>query len=592
MQVPAQPVPRRRSLRRVSLIAGLAVSLLAVAPVGHAAVAPSDTAGAVVSAPAADRTSPIEARRVDGVDVKIDWFPCGPADCATVRLPLDYDEPAGATIAVSMTRVKATNPAQRIGTLFWNPGGPGASAAQSTPFFAEALGHTVTARFDVIGIDPRGVGASAQLRCFPSAAAQLTFYAQASRRNFPFTSEQERQAIADARDYGASCSTHGQPLVGAVSTAQTARDMEVIRQAVGDKALNYLGFSYGTYLGQVYANLFPDRVRTLVIDGVLDPLAWAGTPQTESIPVTERLGSGAAGWRAFQELDKRCAALGPRKCGKPGEMQANFALVAERLKVKPVTFEDGARLTYDRFVALTQQFLLSAPGETGSLASYLQYFAGATDPAIAADAPARTQALQRLRALAVDAGFPYDNSLDGYQGVLCDDTRNAVKTSELPAVSAASAKRAPHYGPLWLWAAAPCASDAWTAQDDDAYRGPFTRRTSAPVLVIGNYWDPSTPYEGAKAAARLLPNSRLLSGDIWGHTAYGKSSCTNRAVNWYLITQQLPAVGTVCTSKDPFWFLDHTIRVGTARQAESAAVDPGDDPYADGRLPPVAQLLP
>ena len=131
--------------------------------------------------------------------------------------------------------------------------------------------------------------------------------------------------------------------------------------------------------------------------------------------------------------------------------------------------------------------------------------------------------------------------------MLCTDGRNPATAEEWVPASAAADAAAPGFGPLWTWASAPCASSTWTVRDEDAYTGPFTRRTAAPVLVVGNYWDPATNYEGAVAAAGLLPRSSLLSSDSWGHTAYGTSACVTDAVDAYLLTGQTPAAGTVCT---------------------------------------------
>ncbi len=586
MRLPYTSRLGRRPVTRGSVVATMAVSLLTFAPALQATASPAPTA-----ATATDRTSEVEARRVDRINVRIGWYPCNGVECATVQLPLDYDEPNGPTIPISMVRVKATNPSRRIGTLFWNPGGPSGPAAAFTPGFAQALGTTVRAQFDVIGIDPRGVGASARVKCFPSVKAQQTFLSTSLTQPFPFTDREEKQAASEARTYGAACSSTGQPLVSSMSTAETARDMDVIRRAVGDKTLTYLGFSYGTYLGQVYANLFPDRVRAIVLDGVLDPLAWTGTGADLADPVTDRLRSGDSGWHAVERLDKTCAALGEKACGKPGELVANFQKAADLLKASPVTLDPGLPpLTYAEFVSFAQS-ILAGGFDQGYLKLVVDEVLRSAKSAAAGSATPALQSsiVQRVRELRAKYGFFYGNDQDAYTGVLCTDSRTTARTDQFPAIADAADRRAPHFSRLWLWAGATCSADAWTAHDEDAYRGPFTRRTAAPVLVVGNYYDPSTPYAGAQAAARLLPNSRLLSGNIWGHTAYGKSACTNHAVNRYLIEQELPAVGTVCHGAGPFDFLAGGLTPINARISATAS---SPDPDADGGLPPVVALRP
>ena len=150
-------------------------------------------------------------------------------------------------------------------------------------------------------------------------------------------------------------------------------------------------------------------------------------------------------------------------------------------------------------------------------------------------------------------GFPYDNSLDAFQTISCTDSLDSPNLAGYPALAAAAERRAPYFGALWVWNMASCASPSWTVNDEDAYRGPFNRRTAKTVLIVGNYWDPATNYAGAVAASKLMPNSRLLSSDSWGHTAYGTSDCVTNAVDNYLIKGTLPKRGKVCTgSLQPF----------------------------------------
>ena len=144
-------------------------------------------------------------------------------------------------------------------------------------------------------------------------------------------------------------------------------------------------------------------------------------------------------------------------------------------------------------------------------------------------------------------GFPYDNSLDTFASVTCTDSQETTTSSQFPAYAAQADERAPYFGRAWLWATSVCAGNAFTGDDEDAYTGPFTTRTKAPVLYVGNYYDPATNYADAVSAAKRLPNSRLLSSDSCGHTAYGTSACTTDAVDAYLISATLPPAGKVCT---------------------------------------------
>ena len=194
---------------------------------------------------------------------------------------------------------------------------------------------------------------------------------------------------------------------------------------------------------------------------------------------------------------------------------------------------------------------------SGDIAFNLNDLLTATDPS--ASAASKLAATQRFVARLKAAeerrdnsfrrsnfNFPYNNSLDAFLSVTCTDSVNAKNLSKFGAIGAKADARAKYFGRSWLWSTAACSSSRWTAKDEDSWRGPFNRRTRAPVLVVGNYWDPATRYEGAETAARLLPNSRLLTSDSWGHTAYGTSDCVTSAVERYLVSVTLPAAGTTC----------------------------------------------
>ncbi len=333
--MPAFTTPR---LLVTVLAIGVLIPGAAVVPAQAAAKAPA----VVAKRPPSDRTSALEARRVDRVPTpKLGWYPCyGNAECATARLPLDYDRPHGATTVVAVLRVKAKDQKHRIGSLFVNPGGPGGSGtglAQAAPYF---LSPDVLARFDVVGIDPRGTNFSDEVACFAGNAQQGKVLSGLNVA-FPFTKAEEQAAVSSSKGLGKACSTTGKPLSAAMSTAEVARDMDVIRRGVGDKRLSYLGFSYGSYLGQVYANLFPDRVRAVAIDGVLDPVAWAGTKATASQPQGDRIRSADGATKALHQILVLCDKAGGQKCRfSPGNPVVNYDVVAGRLKAKPLVFTD------------------------------------------------------------------------------------------------------------------------------------------------------------------------------------------------------------------------------------------------------------
>ncbi len=599
-----------------ALAAAAIISTLAVAPAAGAS--PVRAGGTSVTA-VATLTPVEEARKVDRVKTpRPDWFTCEPfapgAECATVALPLDYDNPTGATTDVAVLRLTARDPARRIGTLFLNPGGPGASGVQFAAFARLFLSPAVLDRFDIIGFDPRGTNYSAGVRCWKNLGEQFDGIEPILTLPFPYERPELRAYARASEDFGRACSTRGKTLAGSMSTAEVARDMDVLRRMAGDRKLTYLGFSYGSYLGTVYSSMFPDRVRAVAIDGVIDPVAWAGTTSTASVPQTQRLRSGEGAAKALREILVRCAAKGPDYCrvASLGDPAAVYADIVAQLKAAPIVIADPdtgevfLELGYPVLTSLLLGDLYSPDAATfvdmdlAAVATMLEEeFPAGTKAAVRQakrQAAARTLLVDRVTArqeaaraattekqrLGRAAGwaFPYDNSPEAFQSVLCTDGRNPARARDWATYAAAGDRSAPDFGRLWTWASAPCASSTWTVRDEDAYRGPFTRATSSPVLVVGSLWDPATNYRGAVTTSLLLPNSRLLRSDNWGHTAYGTSACATNAVDRYLLTQRVPAVGARCVGDvQPF--------------TDPLEGEPGVRARATGRtLPPVVPPLP
>lgn len=493
--------------------------------------------------------------QVDAVRVTaLTWRTCeGGFECARIRLPLDYDRPNGPTVSVALLRARARDPQRRIGSLFLNPGGPGGSAKDIVIRSTEFLSPEILDRFDLIGMDPRGTNDSLRVRCFPSEAkAQAA--TEAMSRGFPYTPEQDAAYLSSATALANACNRFGQPLSGSMSTAEVARDMDVVRRALGEDKLNYLGWSYGSYLGQVYANLFPDRVRVLAIDGVIDPQAWVGTPDTAGLPQAMRLGSAHGSHRALLEVLDRCAQAGADRCPLGPDPVAAFTALTEQLKAQPIqaVTEDGTtfELTYPALIESLQLMLYHAELVEGvpEVIAMVQVLA---DPE--AEVWQRRQAgtgytrsLHRTEQTDRAGGYRqrYENGYDLTSAVMCSDSLNPGLGADWTALARQADAEAPWFGRSWMWDSAPCA--AWTAMDEDGYRGPFNRVTSATILVVGNRYDPATSYESAVRADQVLANSVLLSSESWGHTAYGSSQCVDSAVDRYLIEAVAPAPGTQC----------------------------------------------
>jgi pimeloyl-ACP methyl ester carboxylesterase len=468
--------------------------------------------------------------------------------CGSVKVPLDYDEPNGRHLSIAMTRLLATDPSERIGSLFINPGGPGGSGVDVVLAIAqlEQLGLNVfdpevRARFDIVGFDPRGIVRSKPLRCFDDPS-QWIF------APFPVTAEEEAASESADRYLADACEADGGRIQDHMSTANVARDLDVLRQAVGDRGLNYVGYSYGSFLGTMYANLFPQNVRAVVVDGVLDPVAWTtGAPGQQNLPFSTRLRSDAGAQATLLEFFRLCGAGGPN-CAFAPNSEGRFAALADRLRSGPIDVVDPETgdifpFTYQDLIGNTLNAMYDAASwpDLAGLLAFLE----------AEASPAKIGA--RLKALKTKLGgtWPlgrniprYYNDVEGFPGVACSDSDNPDSYSAWSEAGAAADEQFGYFGRAWTWASSICA--VWTGFDEDRYMGPFDAETANPVLIVGTRFDPATRYEGAVTLSHLLPNSSLLTVDGWGHTSLFVSSCSNAAVARYLVDGVTPAPGTVC----------------------------------------------
>jgi pimeloyl-ACP methyl ester carboxylesterase len=487
----------------------------------------------------------------------LDWGPCPAADpleaellreyqCATAEVPLSYREPHGQSVKLALGRLPAADPAQRLGTLFWNPGGPGGSGRIPPPFSDE-----LRRRFDLVGFDPRGVADSTPLRCFATNEEAVRLFGWP----FPITLAQERRVIELTAAGNRRCAANGGPLLEHMSTANVARDLDLLRQAVGDPQLTYLGFSYGTHLGEVYANLFPDHVRALTLDAVLDPFEWTTgrAPQDAAVPVTYRLGSHVGAYAALQAFlracrdDERCAF---REEGD--DLLAKYDRLLERVRRRPVEAvgpnNEPFTITYQDVVGGTLGALYD-PIAAPELAAALQDLYVRTEQR-------RQRAGRRMRSRLmrrpVRPGFALqpvdDEPYFGFEwppAVICTDSDNPSNPWLWPRYARQADREGPYFGALWVYGSLQCAT--WPARDADRYAGPWDRPTAHPILLIGNsQGDPATPYEDAVSTSRELASARLLTLDSYGHSAFLQSGCIVRAIERYLVDLQLPPEGTVC----------------------------------------------
>jgi pimeloyl-ACP methyl ester carboxylesterase len=513
------------------------------------------------------------------------WRPCGtghePLLCATADVPTDYDHPSGPKTRLALTKLPASGPPERrLGTLFTNPGGPGGSGVDFVQQDAALIyAPQVLARYDVLGFDPRGVARSDPATCFRTQQQELTSpLLPLLQTVYPLPGPQETRYTLDMLRLAVRCQTTSPRRLSSASTANVARDMDLLRQAVGDKRLTYAGYSYGTYLGATYAQLFPARVKRFVLDAPADPIAYSGTGSGDAAPTTPlgiRLRQGIGGSETFSEFARLCRDSGPQHCSlaAAGDPAIIVPATFDRLAREPVeiTLSDGTPyvITQQAAVAFTYSTLFS-PAAWPELADFLAALAAPTPSPIRVGA---TIAATRSPLGARPRGEDYP-SIGNQLASTCVDTTRSRRVRQYPALIDAADAQAPYFGRYIGWSGLPC--EFWTLQDDDAFHGPWQQHTQAPVLVIGTRFDPASPYRQAQPYADLFPHSRLLTLNGWGHTAIGKSTCVDTAITDYLIAGDTPPNGTACAPDTvPF----------TTQASATAAPCPG----ARSRLPAVVR---
>lgn len=469
----------------------------------------------------------------------LDWSPCvqnSPFDCATAKVPLDYGNPGGRSVELAVVRHEATGPGRRIGTLFFNPGGPGGPGTVQMPQNYEFFPRELRERFDIVSWDPRGIGNSTAVNCFtgPEQAADWT---AGKAAGFP-VGEKERAAFAAAyKDLVQRCEQKDPELLRHVSTADTARDLDGLRRAVGEPQLNYYGISYGTILGATYANLFPAKVRAMTLDSNIAPSAWTNNASEDARLTTFlRVGSDRSAAATLDRFLDLCGSTGEARCafsaGSAKATRDKFDQLTQRLRKEPV-----GTWTYAGTVADVVNSLYLVSGWAG-LAERLEALWQGRTPEPAPFPPPPP----------VRGPNPYLGE-EQAAAVLCGDSPNPRDPGAYHALEEAAAARAGDTGRFWTWAAAGCAT--WPASPD-RYDGPWNRRTANPVLVVGTAYDPSTAYPNSQAMVKELADARLLTNEGYGHTALlNPSSCVQDHESRYFVDGVLPPVGTTCRQDTP-----------------------------------------
>ncbi|MFF2013047.1 alpha/beta hydrolase [Streptomyces sp. NPDC058195] len=438
--------------------------------------------------------------------------------CATVRVPLDYAKPDGDTLGIALIRKRAANQGRRLGSMLFNFGGPGGSGVSTLPRAAGSYTN-LNSRYDLVGFDPRGVAGSEGVNCRTDKEQEAD---NQKVDMTPDTAAEEAAFMKYGADFGAGCARRSGTVLPYVGTSNAARDMDLIREVLGDRKLTYFGISYGTELGGTYAHLFPARVGRTVLDAVVDPTADA-------------IGHARNQATGFQRaLDNYLTASGQ----DPKDGTRRIARLLERIDRTPLPTASGRELNESLAI-----IGIVAPLYSKSSWPVL------TQALDEAEKSGTGNALLRLADAynGRDARGRYTTESHSQRAVACADSKLRPTTDEARALLPEFRKLSPVFGPFLAWDTA-----GWCARWPVAgeRENPETSAPGAgPVLVVGTTGDPATPYEGARRMADELGRGVgvLLTNKGEGHGAYGQNSCVTSAVDAYFLDGAVPEDGTTCS---------------------------------------------
>ncbi len=440
--------------------------------------------------------------------------------CAEVDVPLDYADPAGSTITLGLLKAPATDPDRAVGSLLVNPGGPGGSAEDYAAAAEAAFGDRVRAVFDVVGMDPRGVGASTPVDCVSDAALDAWFAGDPT----PDTDRERRAGAARTRALGRGCLVRSGDLARHVSTEEVARDLDIVREVLGDDTLAYFGASYGTFLGATYAELFPERVARMVLDGAVDPAL--SNQQTA-------LDQAAGVQTALDAYVDDC--LSQDDCYLGADRSEALGRISDLLAEL-----DRAPLPTDGRRVLTEgrgTYGLVYPLYARSLWKYLD---AALRQALDGDGTALL-ALADAYAQRGPDGFT-DNTLEAFLPIGCLDRPGGLRWDQVEDADAEFLRASPTFGRFFSFGMTSC--EVWPVQSG-AGPAPIHAPGAPPILVVGTSRDPATPLRWAESLAEQLDSGILVRRDGDGHTGYrAGNACVDAAVEDYLVQGKVPD-GTV-----------------------------------------------
>lgn len=454
---------------------------------------------------------------------EIDWRNCGDMECGTIQVPLDYSDPDGETIELALIRIEAREPSRRLGVLMANPGGPGGSAIEFVSIWRVLLAGEIRDRFDIVAFDPRGVGESTPVVCHDRLQELVAIDPD------PDTDAEWDEAKRVSRLFAEDCAEAAGDLLPHVGTKNVARDMDLIRESLGEDKINYVGYSYGTTIGSVYADMFPGNIRAMVLDGGTDISLPSEQANLTQIIGFERALTAFLDWCTEEDCDFIDG----------GDARERVAEVIAMSEEEPIPAPGADRDAGPGEVSLGIISALYSEFSWPQLARALQ-------EALDGDGTRLIDLTDNY--LQRDGNGNYPNLMEANAAVNNVDSECSKDPDSYRALGDEFAEQAPTFGRFASTLGLVCAY--WDVEPDplETPRG----AGAPPIIVIATTNDPATPYEWGKALSEQLESATLVTYRGEGHTIYAQgSNCIDDLVNAYLLTLAVPAEGTTCGNGPP-----------------------------------------
>ena len=489
---------------------------------GKIAALATATALIALSVTAYQQSQPDYPKTLSGYYAQeIDWKSCRQDfQCATLAVPIDYTKLSTGTFEIALLKYEART-SKKLGSLIVNPGGPGGSGVDYAYAAEYIFSPAILDRYDIVGFDPRGVSRSAPIRCLTDKELD----ANNNSDSKPDNDAEFQQILQDTKNYVEKCKDKNKYLTS-YSSANIARDLDILREALGDKQLNYMGKSYGTYLGTLYAQFFPDKVGRVVLDGAVDP-SISNFQQT----LTQAIGFDQAFKSFVADCNKRknCTLLGGKDAAV-AEMQRLFSQAAQ--KPFPTKEKSGRTLSESMMVLGTASAMYDSQTGWPQLRRAIteaQKGYGDTFLKLADEYTGRQN----------DGSYP-NNEFDSGAVIDCLDFNETRSVDQIRSDAKAFVTKAPLFGPYLAYGGVTC---KFFNQDSEVIIEPTA--TANPIIVIGTTGDPATPYEWSQGLSKLLTNSRLISLTGEGHTGQGQgNACIDDQIDDFYLTGKAPITST------------------------------------------------